>query len=101
MRQVMVTAIVMTNTNNPNRSAVFTPAEVPAIGEILLKNGWTGEYDESTGEFAKDRVEVTVTRGPLLKGLTRPSTRSFFLDSPPTKGRDVASYKNQATSHAL
>ena len=78
MRQVTVTAIVMTNTNNPNRSAVFTPAEVPAIGEFLLENGWTGEYDESTGEFAKDRVEITVTRGPLVEGANEAIHTLFF-----------------------
>lgn len=41
-----ITAIVMTNTNNSNRTVVLTPAEIAAVGEILLGSGWTGEYDE-------------------------------------------------------
>mgnify|MGYP001594869879 FL=1 len=73
-----ITAIVMTNTNNSNRTAVFTSAEVPVVGEILLESGWTGEYDESTGEFVKDRVEVTLTRGPLTEGADEALHALFF-----------------------
>ena len=73
-----ITAVVMTNTNNPNRTAVFTSAEIPAVGEILLESGWTGEYDESTGEFVKDRVEITMTRGPLVEGADEAIHALFF-----------------------
>ena len=78
MSDGQITAIVMTNTNNSNRTVVFTPAEIPVVGEILLEAGWTGGHGESTGEFVKDRVEITMTRGLLVEGAAEAINALFF-----------------------
>lgn len=54
-----ITCIVLSNTNNPNQTEVYTRATPEFIHTILLKDGWTGPVD---GQFTKDRVVITVTK---------------------------------------
>jgi len=72
-----ITCITMSNTNNPNKTSVYTSASPEAVGGILLENGWV-EDGFTPGVFVKDRVIITVEQPLLVEGADVALNKLFF-----------------------